>query len=54
VLAAIIVNYIFNVDFLTTSFLTLIVVLGTLNGAEARQIRGDSASGYRPGVALVS
>jgi hypothetical protein len=54
VLAAIIVNYIFNNDFLTTSFLTLMVVLGTLNGAEARQIRGDSASGYRPGVPLVS
>jgi hypothetical protein len=44
VLAAIIVNYIFN-DFLTTSFLTIMVVLGTLNGAEARQIRSDSAAG---------
>jgi hypothetical protein len=54
VLAAMIVNYIFNVDFLATSFLTLIIVLCTLNGAEARQVRDDNASGYRPGVAFVS
>ncbi len=39
VLAAMIVNYIFNVDFLTTSFLTVMIVLGTLNSAEARRIR---------------
>jgi hypothetical protein len=54
VLAAMIVNYIFNVDFLNTSFLTVMIVLGTLNSGEARQIRSDSTSGYRPGVAFVS
>lgn len=54
VLAAMIVNYIFNVDFLTTSFLTLIIVLCTLNSAEAREVSGDGARGYRPRVALIS
>jgi hypothetical protein len=49
VLAAMIVNYIFNVDFLTTSILTIMIVLGTLNSGEAKRIRGDSATVYRAG-----
>jgi hypothetical protein len=52
VLAAMIVNYIFNVDFLTTSFLTVMIVLGTLNSGEGRQIRSDRTSGYRPASRL--
>ena len=49
VLAAMIVNYIFNVDFLTTSILTIMIVLGTLNSGEAKRIRGDSVTVYRAG-----
>jgi len=54
VLAALIFNYIFNVGFLTTSFLTIIVVLCTLNGAEAKRIRSDPATGRRFVVAPFS
>ena len=61
VLLALIFNYIFNVDFLTTSFLTMMIVLCTLNGAEVRQIRKEGASRsrvqserYRPALASFS
>jgi hypothetical protein len=61
VLLALIFNYIFNVDFLATAFLTMMIVLCTLNGAEVRQIRKDGASRsrgqserYRPALASFS
>jgi hypothetical protein len=61
VLLALIFNYIFNVDFLTTSFLTMMIVLCTLSGTEVRQIRRDGASRsrghserYRPALASFS
>jgi hypothetical protein len=41
-------------NLLNTPLLTIMIVLCTLSGAEARQVRNDIASGHRPGVGLSS
>jgi len=54
-IAAIIYFYLFTSgNLLNTSYLIIIVVLCTLSGPETRQIRADSASGYRQFVASSS
>lgn len=51
VLAALIFTLTFNTSFLSSSTLTIIIVLCTLSGREAKQRRTDRTSGYRPFVA---
>jgi hypothetical protein len=54
VLAALIVTCLFSVDFVSTPYVTILIVLCTLNGPEAPQSRIDKASGSQPFVASPS
>jgi hypothetical protein len=47
-LAALVANFIFNVGFLTTSYVTLIVVLCTLSGPESKQVRARGTGWQEP------